>query len=187
MTTNTRAASTYQIKITLDESKPLIWRQIRVPGATSLYKLHNILQLVMGWEDGHLHEFIIGGKKYSHPDAELEDSLDGRKVTLTQLGLSENSIFTYIYDFGDSWGHSLLVEKISPSENTITSNPACLAGQKACPPEDCGGIWGYEEFIVAIKDPKHERHEELLDWVGGVFDPESFDLNAINKALRKLK
>ena len=185
MTTNTRTASTYQIKITLDESKPPIWRQIRVPGATSLYKLHDILQLVMGWEDGHLHEFIISGKKYSHPDAELEDSLDERKVTLAQLGLSENSSFSYVYDFGDSWKHELLIEKIIPSQDPV--NPMCIAGQRACPPEDCGGMWGYEEFLEAIKDPKHERHEELLDWIGGVFAPESFDLNAINKSLRKLK
>ncbi len=157
MMTRAQTSSLYQIKITLDESQPPIWRRIQVNGQTNLYKLHHILQDVMGWEDGHLHEFVIGGKKYSHPDAELEDSLDECKVSLAQLGLSENLKLIYLYDFEDSWKHDLLVEKIIPSENT--ASPICLAGQRACPPEDSGGI----------------------------FDPEAFDLNAVNKALRQLK
>ena len=186
MARQVKTGTVYQIKITLKDSKPPIWRRIQVSGETNLYKLHRILQKVMGWEDYHLHQFVIDKKKYAHPDAELEDVLDERKFKLTQLPLKENSVFIYEYDFGDSWDHELLAEKILTSEENLIS-PLCIAGEKASPPEDCGGIWGYEEFLEASKDPKHERHEELLNWIGGVFDPEAFDLNAVNKGLRRIK
>jgi hypothetical protein len=186
MARQVKTGTIYQIKVTLKDSKPPIWWRIQVSGETNLYKLHRILQKVMGWEDYHLHQFEINKKKYVHPDAELEDVQDERKFKLVQLPLKEGSTFIYGYDFGDSWDHELLVEKISPSEETRIS-PLCLGGERACPPEDCGGIWGYEEFLEAIKDPKHERHEKLLNWIGGVFDPEAFDLNAINKGLRRIK
>lgn len=186
MVKQVRIDTVYQIKITLKDSKPPIWRRIRVSGETNLYKLHRILQKVMGWEGYHLHQFVIDKKKYAHPDAELEEVLDERKYKLSQLPLQENAKFVYQYDFGDSWMHEILIEKILLAEGK-PQFPLCLAGERACPPEDCSGIWGYEEFLEAIKDPKHERHEELLNWIGGVFDPEAFDLNTVNKGLRRIK
>ena len=177
----------YQIKVTLKGSKPPIWRRIQVTSDTTLGKLHRILQVVMGWEDYHLHQFIIGGAYYGepHPDYGFEMK-DEREVKLNQVVSGEKSRFTYEYDFGDSWEHELLVEKILPLEEG-KHYPVCLKGKRACPPEDCGGIWGYYNLLEAIQNPNHPEHEELLEWVGEGFDPEEFDLDGINQVLKKIK
>lgn len=179
----------YQIKVTLKGSKPPIWRRIQVTSDTGLYELHHILQVVMGWEDYHLHQFIIGGRYFGqpHPDYGFDlEMVDETTVKLNQVVSGVKTKFTYEYDFGDGWEHTILIEKILPLE-AGEHYPACLTGRRACPPEDCGGIWGYAYLLEAIQNPDHPEHEHLLEWVGGGFDPEAFDLDEINRALKGLK
>ncbi|MDX9971701.1 MAG: plasmid pRiA4b ORF-3 family protein [FCB group bacterium] len=179
----------YRIKVTLKHSKPPIWRRIEVPGNITLARLHRILQETMGWEDYHLHQFAVGKTYYGikHPDEEIWESetLDESGVSLMRLAPAEKFKFVYEYDFGDGWEHTLLVEKILPPEEGVRY-PRCVAGKLACPPEDVGGMWGYYEFLQSITDPKHPRHDELLEWIGGHFDPDEFDLDDINKRLKRL-
>ncbi len=176
----------YQIKVTLKGSKPPIWRRMQVTSETTLAQLHRILQRVMGWEGYHLYQFMVGGMAYSDPRVlEEMEGEDARRVTLETLGRGEKSKFLYEYDFGDSWEHELLVEKILPRDEG-KRYPLCLTGKRACPPEDCGGIWGYAGFLAAIRDPKHPEHEAMLAWVGGEFDPDVFDLDEVNMELQRL-
>jgi hypothetical protein len=177
----------YQIKVTLKGSKPPIWRRIQVTRETTLAKLHRILQRVMGWEGYHLYQFMVGGMEYSDPKVlEEMEGHDARRVTLGTLVPGEKSKFFYEYDFGDRWEHELLVEKILPRDEG-KRYPVCLTGKRACPPEDCGGIWGYARFLEAMHDPQHPEHEEMLAWIGGEFDPEAFDLDEVNRELQRLK
>ncbi|MGB7873061.1 MAG: plasmid pRiA4b ORF-3 family protein [Anaerolineales bacterium] len=179
--------SIYQIKVTLNDSKPPIWRRILVPGNITLYNLHQILQIVMGWEDYHLHMFTIDGQIYSDPEDDEYGDLSIKNETrywLDQLDLREKSKFSYEYDFGDSWDHTILVEKIVPAEKG-TKYPVCIKGKRACPPEDVGGVWGYDDFLEAIADSNHPEHNEYLEWVGGEFDPEEFDLDEVNQLLHE--
>lgn len=180
--------SVYQLKVTLKDSKPPIWRRIQVPSDITLYKLHRVLQVVMGWTDSHLHQFIIGGRYYGEPDPDFGDVevVSERRAKLCQVAGSEKEKLVYEYDFGDDWLHQVVVEKILPPE-VGRSYPVCLAGKRSAPPEDCGGIWGYQDFLAAIGDPKHPEHEEMLEWVGGDFDPEAFDLDEVNQGLRELR
>ncbi|MDD2904119.1 MAG: plasmid pRiA4b ORF-3 family protein [Syntrophales bacterium] len=179
--------STYRLKVTLKGIKPPIWRRIEVSNQITLSKLHQILQVAMGWTDSHLHHFLIGETYYAEPDPEFgSDNVNENRVKLSQLPLREKMKFYYDYDFGDNWEHEILVEKII----TVTGGnkpPVCLKGRRACPPEDIGGIWGYAEFLEAIGDPKHPDHEGILEWVGGQFDPETFELEEINRKLAKLR
>jgi len=180
----------YQIKVTLDDSKPPIWRRILVRSDITLGELHDILQAVMmGWADYHLHQFIVGETYYGVPDPDYEGFLemhDESRVRLNQIVTGEGFKFRYEYDFGDSWLHNLLVEKVLPPESG-QQYPVCIKGKGACPPEDVGGIWGYYMFLEAIQDPNHPEHEDYLEWVGGDFDPEAFDLDEVNQALRALR
>lgn len=176
-------APVYQLKVTLKGSKPPIWRRIQVSGDDSLGKLHAILQIAMGWYGCHLHMFEIHGKEYGEPNRDLElDFNDERKTKLHQI-LKDKDAFVYQYDFGDDWMHQVVVEKIVPKEKG-TQYPVCVAGGRACPPEDCGGIWGYKDFLEAIENPKHPEHENMIEWVGGRFDPEAFNLESINNVLK---
>lgn len=177
----------YQIKVTLKGSKPSIWRSFQVTGDTNLYELHRVIQVVMGWDDYHLHEFIVDGLHYGEPDPEYFFEMnDETGFTLSQVVRAEKSRFTYEYDFGDGWGHALLVEKILPPETGVRY-PICLKGKRACPPEDCGGIWGYESLLEIIRDPEDSEHEEMLEWLGEGFDPEEFELDAVNQGLERLR
>jgi hypothetical protein len=177
----------FQLKITLKGSKPPIWRRVMVPGKFSLYKLHQVIQIAMGWTDSHLHQFIIDDEYYSIPSPDdWEPVIDERRYAVSRIARHEKSKFVYQYDFGDSWEHDILVEKILPAE-TDSKYPLCLKGKRACPPEDVGGIWGYEDFLEAIGDPGHEQHDSYLEWVDDEFDPEEFNLDEINQALQRLK
>ena len=181
-----RTSVVYQIKVTLKGSKPPIWRRMLVTSTTTLAQLHHILQCVMGWEGYHLYRFDIRGMEYGDPSMlEEMEGEDARRVTLETLVRGEKDKFLYEYDFGDSWDHELLVEKVLPYE-AGKRYPVCLTGKRACPPEDCGGIWGYASFLEAIQDPQHPEHEEMVDWVGGEFDPEAFDLDEVNSELQNL-
>jgi hypothetical protein len=173
----------YQIKVTLLESKPPIWRRLLVSDSISLYKLHQIIQIAMGWTDSHLHQFIIRGEYHGIPSPyDLRLINDERRSSLDKIAPSESDKFIYEYDFGDSWEHEVLIEKIFPPEPGV-KYPVCIKGKRACPPEDVGGIWGYEGFLEAISDSNHDEHDSFLEWWGGEFDPEIFDIEEINKVL----
>ena len=179
----------YQIKVTLEGSKPPIWRRILVPINITLGELHHILQAVMGWWDYHLHQFIVGGTYYGVPHPDYDDYLEMRdesQVKLNEIVAGEGFKFRYEYDFGDGWLHQLVVEKVLPPESG-QQYPMCVKGKRACPPEDVGGVWGYGDFLEAIQNPDHPEHEEYLEWVGGEFDPEEFDLDEVNQVLRGLR
>jgi hypothetical protein len=175
----------YQLKITLTGIKPPIWRRVQVPADLTLAKLHDVIQVVMGWTNAHLHQFIIDGTYYGlrDPDFGLDDVEDERKVKLNQVVRGEKAKFTYEYDFGDSWEHALVVEKVLPPESGV-KYPVCVEGKRNCPPEDCGGIWGYEEILEVLQNPKHPEYEERLEWLGGEYDPEAFDVAEVNRGLR---
>jgi hypothetical protein len=183
-------ADIYQIKVTLKHSKPPIWRRIQVSGDISLGKLHRILQVVMGWSDSHLHQFVMHGVYFGEPHPDYRDMgwemRDERRVKLNQIVQGEKSRLRYEYDFGDSWEHELMVEKIlRPAPGVFY--PVCLKGKRACPPEDVGGVWGYADFLEAIQYPDHPNHEDMLEWIGGEFDPDAFDLEEVNETLRHVR
>jgi len=179
--------SIYQIKVALKSIKPPVWRRVLVTGKISLLKLHKILQVVMGWTDSHLHRFIINGVSYSEPDEEFGlDFRPERKTRLNEVVLNEKDKFEYEYDFGDSWFHTIQAEKIMPPEDHFCY-PVCLGGERACPPEDCGGIGGYTELLEIITNPQHPDYEERIEWVGEDFEPEKFDLNEVNRLLKRIK
>ena len=173
----------YQIKVTLKGSKPPIWRRFQVSGNVSLHRLHLILQAVMGWTNSHLYQFEIQGTQFGEPVPEnkfyglkLKNSHTAR---LSKVISYEKAKFVYEYDFGDSWQHELLIEKILPAEPSM-QYPICLGGKRACPTEDCGGIWGYAHLLEVIRDPLHKEYEETREWLGEQFDPEEFDLQEVN-------
>ena len=175
----------YQMKVKLEDISPPIWRRIQVANNITLVKLHRILQIIMGWSDYHLHEFIIDGISYGVPDKETMFENE-KNVRLSQVVSEEKTKFTYIYDFGDYWQHKILIEKILPLEPDI-QYPICIKGKRTCPPEDCGGVYGYYDFLEKIQSPNHPEHDEMLEWAGGSFDPESFDLDEINQLLGKIR
>jgi hypothetical protein len=175
----------YQLKVTIQGIRPPIWRRLQVRGSATLPKLHDAIQIAMGWTDSHLHMFNVGGVSYGLPDPGLDDVRSEQRVKLGQIVSGAKDRFTYEYDFGDSWEHEILVEKVLPPDPGV-HYPICLAGKRACPPEDVGGVWGYADFLDAIAHPEHAEHEEMLEWVGGAFDPEAFDLQAVNGALKRL-
>jgi hypothetical protein len=180
--------SIYQIKVTLRNSKPPIWRRLLVASDMTLYQLHHIIQEAMGWWNAHLHQFIVGQNDYyGEADSEWgwDDRLkDEKQFTISQIAPAEKDKFIYEYDFGDDWLHIVLVEKILPSDPT-QKLPFCIKGKRACPPEDVGGMWGYYGFLEALQDPDHENHAMYKEWIGGEFDPDFFDLKVINEGLRE--
>lgn len=176
----------YQIKVTLLHSKPPIWRRLLVSGNATLFDLHKIVQVAMGWTNSHLHQFVIDNAFYSIPsEDDWEPVIDERKYRLAEIAPTEQSKFIYEYDFGDSWEHEVMVEKILPIDPKM-DYPYCVKGKRACPPEDVGGVWGFEEFLEAMKDPSHEEHDSYVEWWNGIFEPEAFDLGTTNQMLQKI-
>lgn len=187
MAARTRAASKiYELYVELEDIEPLIWRGLLVPTTITLPKLHDLLQLAMGWTNSHLHSFTFGKKTFGTAgvaDFGELNMLDERKQTLEAAlggGIRE---FDYEYDFGDGWRCRIAAKPVA-RPNLEWHYPLCTGGARAAPPDDVGGPAGYVEFLAAIKDPKHEEHESMLVWIGGAFDPEGFDLNTINRTLR---
>ena len=178
------SSSVYQLRVTLKDSEPPIWRVLQVDGETTLHELHQALQIAIGWSDLHLHEFVIGELHYGMSEYD-SDVKDERQYRLNQLAGQVRSTLMYTYDFGDGWEHEILVESILDAEPHI-HYPRCIAGKRNCPPEDVGGIWSYKHFLNAIHDSKHPEHRNYLNWVGGAFDPEEFDLEKVNGMLGKL-
>jgi hypothetical protein len=176
----------YQLKVTLQDIRPPIWRRLQVRAHTTLPRLHDVLQVTMGWTDSHLHRFSVGGVDYGQPDPDFADDMRSeQRIKLAQIITREKAWFDYEYDFGDSWVHKIVLEKILPPDPAV-HYPQCIAGKRACPPEDVGGVWGYADFLAAIRDDAHPEHDDMLEWCGGAFDPEAFSLDEVNRALARL-
>ncbi|HMU63762.1 MAG: plasmid pRiA4b ORF-3 family protein [Nitrosomonas sp.] len=173
----------YQLKVTLNYIRPPIWRRFLIASTDSLANLHLVVQIVMGWSDSHLHEFAKGGERYGLPDEDFPSAIhDESKFRISQILKQEKDKIRYTYDFGDSWDHEIVLEKILPFEMG-TKLPTCLKGSRACPPEDVGGPPGYEMFLEALADPSHPEHGGILEWFGEPFDAEHFDLTEVNHLL----
>jgi hypothetical protein len=183
------ANTIYQFKITLLGSKPPIWRRIQVADCT-LDKLHEHIQTSMGWTNSHLHQFEIGGKRYGDPDL-LDDGfddfecIDSTRTKISKLvpKTGKRFRFKYEYDFGDGWEHEVVFEGF-PKKEPGTKYPICLEGERACPPEDVGGIYGFYDFLEALADPKHEQHDDYIEW-GGDFDAEKFDAKQATMEMKR--
>lgn len=178
----------YQIKVALHDIVPPVWRRILVESNTSMFGLHKILQTTMGWSNAHLHRFVHKKKFYSNPTME-EEWTDNRQVDysgvlIADLLQREKQSMSYDYDFGDGWEHTILLEKILP-RMIGTKYPVCIAGKRNCPPEDCGGPFGYHDMLTILANPRHQEYKELKKWLGDQYDPEHFDLNKINTRLSK--
>ena len=175
----------YMLKIRLLEIELEIWRRFVVPSDITLDRLHDVIQVVMGWTDSHLHEFTVGNKRYTEYPESREDGLECGRYCLGDLIKQKGRTFRYLYDFGDSWEHELILEDNRYVDPELQSAVECLDGARACPPEDVGGIPGYYEFCEAVKDPEHEEHESYLVWCGGEYDSEQFSAGEVNWELLK--
>jgi len=179
--------SIHQLKVTLQGFKPFIWRRIQVDSHAPLNEVHMAIQIAMGWTDSHLHDFTVNGQTYAArtPYGGLDGAEDETKHTLIEIAPTPKAKIGYLYDFGDSWEHVIMVEKVlTPDPEAVY--PRCIAGKNACPPDDCGGVWGYANLLEALHNPNHPEHEELLEWAGEVIDPEAFDLDATNRKMADL-
>ena len=186
------ADTLYELQISLRESRPAVWRRLQVPGGITLVKLHRAIQVRMGWQDHHLHQFTVNGAVYGQRFADWQDAnpdmLDERGVRLAWLAPTVGTRLLYEYDFGDGWALEIVVERIRiQSRHDGAGYAVCLGGKRAGPPEDVGGIGGYEEFVRAIRHPRHPEHDSWLQWAGGHFDPERFDVSAVNQALARIR
>ena len=185
----TTPTEVYQFKITLLDTQPPIWRRIQVSDCT-LDRLNAYIQIAMGWTNSHMRHFRIDGKLYGDPmlsegtfgELQYEDSTTTRLSDILPVKGGQFR-FEYEYDFGDGWLHDVLFEARLPADPK-TRYPRCLEGERACPPEDVGGVWGYADFLEAIKNPKHEAHEDMKEWIGGRFDPEKFSVAKVNTQLK---
>ena len=176
----------HQLKITLKHIKPPIWRRLEVPADIKLGKLHDVIQIAMGWTDSHMHAFIAEETVYGTPDPEFGGSTKSERNVRLDSIVKAGGKLVYEYDFGDGWEHEIKIEKILETD-PATHYPRCTAGKRACPPEDCGGLYGYEEFLAAISDSGHPEHSNMRDWIGGEFDPEAFELAQVNQALWRMR
>lgn len=174
-----------EIRITLAEITPEIWRRALVPASITLAGLHVVIQAAMGWEDAHLHMFQIDGNRYGLPENEAggREILDAVQYQFGDL-VVEGDRLLYVYDFGDGWRHEITIEALRRLAENETV-PAILAGEHACPPEDCGGPYQYPEMLAALGNTNHEDHRHYLEWIGE-FDAKSFDLSLANKRLQAL-
>ncbi|MCD6532904.1 MAG: plasmid pRiA4b ORF-3 family protein [Deltaproteobacteria bacterium] len=175
----------YLLKIRLLDIEPEIWRRFVVPASITLDRLHDVIQIVMGWTDTHIHEFTIGKKRYIEFPESKEDGLVCGRYRLGDLIKQKGRTFAYLYDFGDNWEHELIIEDSRYFDPELRSDIACLDGARACPPEDVGGVPGYYEFCKALKDPNHEEHESFVEWARENYDSERFDSNEVNWELAK--
>jgi len=181
------AGTLFQLKVTLRGTSPPIWRRLIGPPDTRLSELHHILQIAMGWTDSHLHQFEVGRRVIGVPSpGDWQAVEDERKVALSGVAPGAKTRLRYEYDFGDSWEHDILVEKVLPPDGAVPVLQ-CVGGKRAGPPEDVGGVWRYQAyFLEAIRDTSHPEHADMLEWVGGEFDPEAFDPEEVTAQLRLL-
>lgn len=175
----------YELRVQLRDIRPSVWRMLLVPHQVTLNELHRLLQAAMGWSDSHLYLFHIDGSLYGEPNPEWgRDLRNSKRTRLEEIADEGCRSFLYEYDMGDSWMHEITLQRTVESNGK--ESPRCTDGARACPPEDCGGPPGYEDFLEAISDPRHEQHEFMLDWADGEFDPQYFDIAAVNSAFRLL-
>jgi hypothetical protein len=174
----------YQLRISLSGSDPEIWRRVLVSGNETLGALHLIIQDAMGWDNDHLHEFIMKDAWYADSEAALEGSRNEDRAHLYQVAPRARSAFVYVYDFGDDWHHKIKVEKVLDRDERFLGKPVCVEGERACPPEDCGGLWGYYAKLEVMKNRKHPDYEDVVEWLGEDFDPDELDLDEVNKRLQ---
>ncbi len=170
-----------ELHVEMDEIEPRIWRRLHVPADATLDRLHAILQIAFGWTDSHLHDFSVGAARFGVRD--VEDELlcvDERAAPLGAV-VSVGGTFNYRYDFGDCWDHTIRLDKVLDQDHPFVVE--CVGGARACPPEDSGGTNGYQSLLASLRDPEDEEHESTRTWVGTKFDPERFDMIAVNKKL----
>ena len=185
------ATQIYQIQISLQRITPKIWRRVLIPSDLPLADLHKVIQTVMGWENEHLHQFIKDRKFYS---VQMENDFDWNekensdykklKLKINKLIANPKDKIQYEYDFGDGWLHEIELEQILPVDPAI-KYPVCIEGKNNCPPEDCGGPWGYMDLLEAAKNKRSKAYKEYKEWLGEDFDPEEFDMNEINELLQE--
>jgi len=177
--------ATYQIQVALREIKPKIWRRLLIPSNLLLPDLHRVIQTSMGWDNMHLHQFTKNNTNYSVPAQEDwgEEIVDYRKIKVSDLLQKVKDKMIYEYDFGDGWEHEVILEKIIPSQNKIIY-PHCIDGKMNCPPEDCGGIGGFENLLEILKNPKHKEYKGYIEWLGDDYNPTYFDVDLTNKDLK---
>lgn len=185
---NKKQRKIYQFKITLEDIRPPIWRRIQVKSDITLHRLSSTILIAMGWGGGHLHQFEIDGKFYGIPDDDFDSEKDMRDehgFQLNDLKKEALKAFIFEYDFGDGWRHAVQLEDVlEPAQGQ--KYPCCISGARSCPPDDCGGAPGYEEFLKAIRNPKHPEHKDMIKWIGGSYDPEAFCLGTVNFDLENI-
>ena len=181
------ASEPVQLRVELAEVEPPVWRTLQVPDDFTLGDLHAVLQIALGWEDAHLHEFVAEGGRWGPPDEEAPGDLqDEDEVTVSEVLPAPGSALRYEYDFGDGWRHEITREAVAEEDDAL---PACVDGDRAGPPEDCGGPGGYQQLLAVLADPDHPEYQETLDWLGDEFeefDPEQVDLERVNQELRDI-
>lgn len=179
------ARSAYQLKVTLRGTRPPIWRRLEVASDLTLEGLHDALQGAMGWNDSHLHAFVADGVEYGRPDPEWATGVrDESRVTLARVLRAPKDRLVYQYDFGDDWQHVVVLEKVLPFDAERHRAPLVTAGRRACPPEDCGGVYGFYRMLAVLRDENAPEHEAMREWVGDDFDPDDFDVAVVNRYLR---
>jgi len=180
------------LRIELDGITPPVWRSVIVPKSANLGWLHAVIQVAMGWTNSHLHQFRLGDRIVSDPTFNLDEFegdppvTDENTVTVGQVGKARMPALVYEYDFGDSWNHLLTFRPLAEGQYGIENRAVCLGGRRACPPEDCGGIPGYEEFLEALGDNRHPEHRAMKRWIGRPYDPDVFEVDTVNRCLAKL-
>lgn len=182
-----KPSATLQLHIELRGTKPKVWRRVLVPQTITLIQLHRVIQAAFGWGGGHLHEFMAGEQRYGtlDPDYDTPGSVQSERTTLTRA-LAHASVIDYVYDFGDNWRHRIKLEKTLVSDPQLDS-PLCVGGANATPPDDCGGVPGYYDFVAAVTDLAHPEHAEMTEWIGRPWDPTEFDLVNVNLWLKDIK
>ena len=179
-------AGVLQLHIELRGTKPKIWRRVLVPETITLARLHGVIQAAFQWGGGHMHEFESAGERYgtSDPDYDPPGSVRSERIKLMSA-LGRGSTIDYLYDFGDSWEHRIKLEKVlAPMDMKL---PVCVDGANAAPPDDCGGVPGYEEFVEAMADPNHPEHADMKAWIGRDWDPAAFDIEHVNSRLAEIR
>lgn len=177
----------YQFKIELKGITPKIWRSVQLNDNTQLLDLHYAAQIAMGWYDSHLYQFEKGGVIYGDPEALEDDNVqDDSVVNIVDLFKAEKDAISYVYDFGDNWEHKITLEKIIEAKDPL-EHMICVGGKRNCPPEDCGGIPGYLDMLETLKNPESEEYKEMIEWIGGEFDPEFFEMSIINDSFKEIE
>jgi hypothetical protein len=175
-----------RLRIQLDDVQPAIWRRVEVPLTSTLKAVHDAIQAAMLFEDYHLFQFEIGDRRYGYPDPDWGDEMrDARNIRLGAILARGDTRFTYTYDFGDDWRHTVMVEEVVAADPMV-DYPRFVDGARRAPPEDVGGLPGFEEFLDAMADPKHPEHHSVMTWYGRPFDPTDIGLDVITARLAKL-